>query len=331
MPTTASDKLSLKTLVAKYAPGSIALADKTKFANFSRKLLTKFALGVLFASLTTFSTRQAQATPNRNVQASARSHAGFSNSHLLLAASPTSASRAAVRPAGVYPEFASRFGVVHWLKEQMPLRVYITPGLTLDSILDPQLGAPVANTDNLPAWPNVAAQALDQETPLAGLKVADGFLPGHFQAAYQGIMSWKALQNQGVISFDVVNDPSEADIYVFFTHHFVNKMGMALFANDIRGYTSKTNFPLKAIQSGGRADFKPVVIVLRTTDSQSKPMPLGKMMAAATHEFGHALGIEGHSTNPQDLMSVYYGKGVISPNDAATLRHLYRLTPDLIP
>ncbi|MBK9769440.1 MAG: matrixin family metalloprotease [Candidatus Obscuribacter sp.] len=60
------------------------------------------------------------------------------------------------------------------------------------------------------------------------------------------------------------------------------------------------------------------------------PWTLGRMKAAATHEFGHALGIEGHSTNPQDLMSMYYGRGVISPNDAATLRYLYCLQPDLI-
>ncbi|MBN9396446.1 MAG: matrixin family metalloprotease [Candidatus Melainabacteria bacterium] len=213
----------------------------------------------------------------------------------------------------------------------MPLRVYITPGLSLDAIMDPQLGAPIANIDNLPAWPNVAAQAIDQDPPLAGLKQAAGYNQSHFQAAYEGILAWKPLQNEGIISFDIVNDPGEADIYVFFTHHFVNKLGMALFANDIRGYTSKTNFPYKAILSGARADFKPVVIVLRTTDAQGQSMSPGKMKAAATHEFGHALGIEGHSTNPQDLMSVYYGRGVISPSDAATLRHLYRLTPDLIP
>ena len=233
--------------------------------------------------------------------------------------------------AAVYPQYRSNFGVIHWLKEQMPLRVYITPGLSLDAIMDPQLGAPIANIDNLPAWPNVAAQAIDQDPPLAGLKQAAGYNQSHFQAAYEGILAWKPLQNEGIISFDIVNDPGEADIYVFFTHHFVNKLGMALFANDIRGYTSKTNFPYKAILSGARADFKPVVIVLRTTDAQGQSMSPGKMKAAATHEFGHALGIEGHSTNPQDLMSVYYGRGVISPSDAATLRHLYRLTPDLIP
>ncbi|MGC8054832.1 matrixin family metalloprotease, partial [Salmonella enterica] len=48
------------------------------------------------------------------------------------------------------------------------------------------------------------------------------------------------------------------------------------------------------------------------------------MRASAGHEFGHALGIDQHSTNPYDLMSVYYGRGVVSNNDAATIRYIYK-------
>jgi predicted Zn-dependent protease len=239
--------------------------------------------------------------------------------------------RPAQTASGVYPEYRSRFGTIRWVQDQMPLKVWISPGLTLDSIIDNQLGAPVANTDNLAAWPNLVAQVVSNQEQLQSLKRADGYVDGHYQAAMEGVLSWKQFEREGLFSFQLTQDPGEADIYVFFTNHFVTKNGMALFAQDIRGYTSKTNFPYKAILAGGQADFKPAVIVLRTTDGQGQPMALGRLKAAATHEFGHALGIEGHSTNPSDLMSVYYGKGVISPNDAATIRHLYRLTPDLIP
>lgn len=233
--------------------------------------------------------------------------------------------------AHVYPEFRSRFGVIHWVRDQMPLKVYISPGLTLDSIMDPQLGAPVANTDNLPAWPNLVAQVVDNPEQFQSLQRAEGYVDGHYQAVLEGVLSWKPFENEGLFSYQITQDPAEADIYVFYTHHFVTKLGMALFAGDIRGYTSKTNFPYKQILAGAQADFKPVVIVLRTTDGQGRPMALGRMKAAATHEFGHALGIEGHSTDPSDLMNIYYGRGMISPNDAATIRYLYRQTPDLIP
>ena len=260
---------------------------------------------------------------------------------LMLVQFTTSPALAQRRPAGKpqtqssgprpYPEFRSRFGVSRWLSDQMPLKVFVSRGLSLDSIMDPQLGAPVANVDNLAAWPNLVAQIVENPQQWNSLGVAEGYVDGHYQAALEGVSAWKAFEPEGFLSYQITDDPQEADIYVFFTKQFVNKLGMALFANDIRGYTSKTNFPYKAILAGGQAAFKPVVIVLRTTEARGASMPLGKMKAAATHEFGHALGIEGHSTNAADLMSVYYGRGVISPNDAATLRYLYRLQPDLIP
>ena len=109
-----------------------------------------------------------------------------------------------------------------------------------------------------------------------------------------------------------------------------------LFQNDIRGYTAKRSFPYAAVQAAIQAGkpvdfFRPVLCLLRTTDSANNPMSLDRMRASAAHEFGHALGIEGHSTNPGDLMSIYYGHGVVSANDAATIRYLYHLRPDLIP
>lgn len=243
----------------------------------------------------------------------------------------TQGTNAPVNNGGVYPEFRSRAGVIRWIKEQMPLKVYVSPGLTLDEIMDPQLGAPKTNVDNRAHWPDVVAEVLQNPEQLHKLPVADGFLPQHYQAALAGINSWKPFEKEGIFSFVFTNDPSDADIYFFWTNHFVNQLGLGLFVNDIRGYTSKMSFSYKAIMAGQKADFKPVVSILRTTDQQRNPMPFDKMRASAAHEFGHALGIEGHSQNPNDLMSVYYGHGVVSSGDAATIRYLYHLTPDLIP
>lgn len=231
----------------------------------------------------------------------------------------------------VFPEFRSQHGVIRWIKEQMPLKVYVSRGLTLDQYLDEEQGVPLVNINNLTKWPDLVAEVVQNPESMGELPVAQGFAPEHYQAAVQGIMLWKPFDKEGLFSFVLTEDPSEADIHVFWVHHFVDKMGLALFSGDIRGYTAKRSFPYKAIMAGGRADFKPVLIMLRTTEANGVPMPLAKMRAAAAHEFGHALGIEGHSTNPSDLMSLYYGQGVISANDASTIRYLYRLTPDLIP
>lgn len=242
-----------------------------------------------------------------------------------------SAPQMAAAGSSIYPQFKSAYGSVHWIKEQMPLKVYITHGQSLDSIIDEELGAPMVNVNNLDHWPDVVASVLSTPGQLQSLPAAPGYTEEQYQAAVQGILSWKPFEQEGLFSYTLTDDPGEADIYVFWVHHFVDKMGLALFSSDIRGYTAKRSFPYRAIIAGGKADFKPVLIMLRTTEANGVSMPFAKMTAAAAHEFGHALGIEGHSTNPVDLMSVYYGRGVISANDAATIRYLYHLTPDLIP
>ena len=235
----------------------------------------------------------------------------------------------------VYPQFKLKDGrVCRWLAEQMPLRVYVSRGGSLDEFPDEAMGASVVNVDNTSAWPDLVAKIISENPDsVKSLPVANGYSEQQFQAAIQGINMWKPFEQEGLFSFVYTDDPAEADIYVFWTHHFVNKMGLALFANDIRGYTSKYMLgPVKAVLAHPeQANFKPVVILLRTSETTDTPMPFGKLRAAAAHEFGHALGIDGHSPMATDLMSIYYGRGVLSGNDAATIRYLYRSPPDLIP
>jgi hypothetical protein len=237
----------------------------------------------------------------------------------------------AAKAGSVYPQFRSSYGSIRWIPAQMPLKVYIAPGLSLDAIQNEETAAPLVNIQNLNNWPDIIAQVLENDQLAASLAPAQGYTEEQYKAVIDGINLWKPLQAEGLFSYEIVGSPEQADVYVFFVHHFVDQMGMALFAGDIRGYTAKRSFPLKAIQAGGKADFKPVLIILRTTDQNGNSMPYIKMRAAAAHEFGHALGIEGHSTNPNDLMSVYYGQGILSANDIATIRYLYHLQPDLIP
>ena len=55
--------------------------------------------------------------------------------------------------ATVYPQFKSQAGTIHWVKDQMPLKVYVSHGLTLDSVMDPKLGRPPRVTSpESPPW-----------------------------------------------------------------------------------------------------------------------------------------------------------------------------------
>jgi predicted Zn-dependent protease len=213
----------------------------------------------------------------------------------------------------------------------MPLRVYVSYGKTLDAVVDETSGVPEDNVDNLVQWPLIVGQLLQDQEQLKSLPTAKGFEPRHYQDAISGINSWKVFEKEGLFSFNVTDNPYDADIFVFWVNHFVNRLGLGLFAGDIRGYTSKESFPYNKVMSGSKINFKPVVILLRTTEGNGMPLPDNKMFASAAHEFGHALGIEGHSRNPADLMSLYYGRGVISADDAATVRYLYHQAPDLVP
>ena len=261
-----------------------------------------------------------------------------------LAAKPRTLSHAApAAPAtagAVYPQFKCANGQTsRWIREQMPFRVWVAHGLSLDGIVDPASGAPVTNTANTAHWPDAVIGVMANEQQLNTLPIAELFSEQQYQAALQGINSWKALEKEGLYSFELTDNPQDADVYVFWTNHFVNKMGLALFENDIRGLTAKYLLPVRdvvaAIQRNDletvRRSRKPVVILLRTSEADGQPINLGKLKAAAAHEFGHALGIDGHSPYPGDLMSIYYGRGVISPNDAATMRYVYKHPADLMP
>ncbi len=243
----------------------------------------------------------------------------------------TKKAQASSNTGSVYPQFRSSYGIIHWLPEQMPLKVYVSPGQSIEKIIDPNLGACAFNVDSLDRWPDVAASLLQQPEQLAHLPRAAGFFQEYYQAAIDGINEWKPFEKEGLFSFVLTDNPSEADIYVFWVNHFVTKLGFGLLANDINGLTAKRSFHYNEILAGAQPAFKPVVTLLRTTNQRGDALSLCQIKSAAAHEFGHALGIEGHSTNPQDLMSVFYGKGYISANDAATIRHLYHTTPDLVP
>ena len=105
-----------------------------------------------------------------------------------------------VAAGGVYPQFRSSFGTIRWLSEQMPLKVYISPGLSLDGIID-KMGAPATNVDNREHWPDLVASVLQNESEFKNLPTADGYSSQHREATIQGLNDWRSFQKEGLFSY----------------------------------------------------------------------------------------------------------------------------------
>jgi hypothetical protein len=260
-------------------------------------------------------------------------------------ATAKSAGGGATSGGAIYAQCLYQGKVSRWIPQQMPFKVWVSHGLTMDQIIDPATGAPVTSKDNTAHWGDAVIQVL-QSGQLDKLPRSEGYTEDQYVAACRGILAWKSLEKEGLLSYDLTDSPDEADVYVFWTPRFVNKLGLALFENDIRGETSRWLLPAQAVISAMqkndldliRRSRKPVVILLRTTLADGTPMPPIRMQENATHEMGHCLGYDGHSPNAIDIMSASYGgpralSGPAGPsvNDLATLRWLYHKPAEMIP
>ncbi len=264
---------------------------------------------------------------------------------LVTFSAPVGAARQAAKrstpttAAAIYPQYRKNGQSVRWIREQMPIKVWIARGLTLDGIPDPVSGNPITNTANTSGWPDAVMNVVQNQQQFSTLPIAELYSEEQYMAALQGIYNWKFLEKEGLLNYELTENPDEADIYVFWTDNFVHKLGLALLENDTRGITAKYLLPTSVVKQAiarndlelVRRSLKPVVILLRTAGPDRVPLPFNKVKAASAHEFGHALGIDGHSPYPTDLMSLSYGRGVVSANDAATIRYLYRNPAELMP
>lgn len=102
------------------------------------------------------------------------------------------------------------------------------------------------------------------------------------QAVLSGFAEWSDATH-GVICTQVVTDPAQADVMVLLdTQAFVPGRGAAV------GYTN--------------IDFTDLTLEKATINLALGDITPSKLQTVAAHEFGHALGIDGHSDNPHDLM-----------------------------
>lgn len=124
------------------------------------------------------------------------------------------------------------------------------------------------------------------------------------QQALQGL-GWWVAGTRGLISYAVVSSAAQAQITVTFQN-----MG-----NNGDGALSTFTY-----SSGGD------MVSASTTFNMSYLSGVASIVPVAAHEFGHALGIDGHSSNPNDVMnptaSVYSLTG-LSQRDVNTMLTAY--------
>ncbi len=203
-----------------------------------------------------------------------------------------------------------------WLRNRMPLLVWISPGLKL----------PDAPFDSLPnTRPTLVHDMLKAETPFAELQQAKGWTPETNDAVARGIEQWRQFESEGLIKFGYVTDPKLAHVLVFFTDQFQGAAGPG--GTNVGGLTCAKLFKPEEAQKLSELGLQMGVVMELSVSVNFEPE---KMQAASAHEFGHALGIKAHSPYRDDIMFGNRNATQLSEGDKNTLRFLYKSKPQYV-
>lgn len=145
-----------------------------------------------------------------------------------------------------------------------------------------------------------------------GTKVK-GWNGGLKQSMLYAMRTWYSATH-GKVSFTQTFNEANADIVVKWRNNFTD---------GILGVS-----PLETV--GDTIVRSDVNLALYYPDTQA-PIPMEDLKAIAVHELGHAIGLRGHSPNPDDIM--FYSKtrqqNTLSQRDINTIGMLYRLDADV--
>jgi hypothetical protein len=215
----------------------------------------------------------------------------------------------------VYDPSEAGLGLVRWEPRSMPILVWISPGLELPECSLAQIKDTRVDL--------VYQMLKSPGDPFAGLKQAPGWTTERNYQVAAGFEEWRQFEGEGLFNFLFTDDPKEANVFVFFVDTFLD--GSAPGGVNVGGNTTaKVNTPAKA--HSGQIPKLPVVIELSTLVNGTPE----KMIGAAAHEFGHALGIKAHSPYRDDIMYVDRIVDQLSPADKATIRWLYHQHPQMV-
>lgn len=202
--------------------------------------------------------------------------------------------------------------LIRWKRSKKPLKVFVSNGWQLPN----GFGQGSSNVGNLLKL----QKHLASNNYSKGMRACPGYIPEMRNYAIWGLGQWEFVKKEGILDYELVNDPRSADIFVFWAPTLPGKAGFTSF-------TFPGNIVVIEIQTA-MPDFP---------DKQSARQTFIHVIA---HEFGHAFGLQ-HSHNPRDLMApstekitIYVGKGIgklpkgITENDRECLRVLYAMPTD---
>jgi len=126
-----------------------------------------------------------------------------------------------------------------------------------------------------------------------------------------GFDRWPAATG-GIVGYRIVTDPAQADITVSVTT-IPDPVGLS--------ETGQTS-----VQTAAGGVLTTATVLIYVWPDITVPELTQGLLATATHEFGHALGIAGHSSDPSDVMYVNHAPArdvLLSPRDVNTIKTIY--------
>jgi predicted Zn-dependent protease len=209
--------------------------------------------------------------------------------------------------------------LVRWEARHMPLKIWVSPGKKLveESI----------STINAQR-PQEVLQLLKTDPTFSSLSPCRGWDQMMSSAAKTGIEQWKEFENEGLFSFVFVDDPSQANIFLFWAEKFTGDEGaggVSTGGNTVAVLYDACEVHSREASIGQPLQGTPIIIELQVLSGE-----YDRLQARAAHEFGHALGIKEHSPYNEDLMCVNGIARLLSNSDRATIRWLYRQRPQYV-